>query len=112
MKRIWKALWYSIDGIIVTWRDEAAFREEIILAIFLIPLAVFIAPDALSLLLMIGSVMLVLIIELINTAIEATVNRIGVHRDNLAKKAKDTASAAVLMGLINVVIVWTVILIW
>lgn len=111
MKRLWSALFHSIDGLVAAWRDEAAFRLEVILAAVFIPLAVLIAPDTISMTLMIGSILIVLMVELLNTAVEATVNRIGLHRDDLAKKAKDTASAAVLIALVNVVIVWMGVLI-
>ena len=97
MKRLWFAFCHSIDGLVAAWRDEAAFRQEVIPAVFLIPLAMFIAPDTISKVLMIGSIFIVLIVELLNTAVETAVNRIGFHRDNLAKKSKDTASAAVLV---------------
>ena len=110
MKRLINAFFYSIDGFIAAWRDEPAFRQEGLLALILIPLAFFLAPDGIALVLMIGSILLVLALELVNTAVEATVNRIGEHRDALAKKAKDTASAAVLVALINVGVVWSVIL--
>lgn len=111
MKRLWSALFHSIDGLVAAWRDEAAFRQEVVPAAILIPLAVLIAPDAVSMAMMIGSIFIVLIVELINTAVEATVDRIGLHRDDLAKKAKDAASAAVLVSLVNAVIVWAVVLI-
>ncbi len=112
MQRIWRALLYSLAGFKAAWRDEPAFREEIMLAIILVPLAFFVAPNAIALVLMVGSVLLVLALELLNTAVEATVNRIGLQRDDLAKKAKDTASAAVLIGLLNVSFTWCVLLWW
>lgn len=93
------------------WRGEAAFRQEVVLAIFSIPLAVLIAPDVVSMMLMIGSILMLMTVELLNTAVEATVDRIGLHRDNLAKKAKDTASAAVLIAIVNAVMVWAVVLV-
>lgn len=111
MLRLWKALFFSFDGMIAAWRDEAAFRQEVVLAAILIPLACYLAPDTFSLLLMIGSLLLVLIVELLNTAIEATVNYIGTEIHPLAKKAKDTASAAVLIALINAITIWTIVLI-
>ncbi|MEL6490476.1 MAG: diacylglycerol kinase, partial [Cyanobacteria bacterium J06621_3] len=110
MKRLWAALFHSIDGLVAAWRDEAAFRQEVVPAVFLIPLAAFIAPDAVSLVLLIGAILIVLIVELINTAVEAAVNRIGLHRDELAKKAKDAASAAVMLSLGNAVMVWVLVL--
>lgn len=111
MKRWWSAFLNSMDGMVSAWRGEAAFRQEVVLAIFAIPFAVFIAPDAVSMLLLIGSILILLIVELLNTAVEATVDRIGLHRDDLAKKAKDTASAAVLIALVNAVMVWAVVLV-
>ncbi len=112
MKRIWRAFLYSMAGIKTAWCDEPAFREEMVLAAVLVPLAFMLAPDAVALVLMVGSVLLVLALELLNTAVEATVNRIGLQRDDLAKKAKDTASAAVFMGLINVPFTWGALLLW
>lgn len=111
MKRLWYAFFNSLDGLTAAWRDEAAFRQEVIPALFLVPLAIFIAPDAVSMALMIGSIFIVLIVELLNTAVEAAINRIGLHRDNLAKKAKDAASAAVLVALVNAAIIWIIVLV-
>lgn len=110
MKRIWLAFLYSIYGLTAAWRDEAAFRQEVVLAAIMLPAAFFLAPDKIALLLMVGSVLLVLALELLNTAVEASINRIGLEIHPLAKKAKDTASAAVLVALINAGFVWTVIL--
>ncbi|TAE33060.1 MAG: diacylglycerol kinase [Alphaproteobacteria bacterium] len=110
MKRIWRAFLYSLAGFKAAYHDEPAFREELWLAAVLVPLACFIAPDDMSLIVMIGSILLVLALELVNTAIEATVNHISMEHHPLAKKAKDTASAAVFIGLINVLFTWVVIL--
>ena len=110
MKRIWLAFLYSLSGIGAAWRDETAFREEVFLSIIMIPAAIFLAPDKISLILMIGSVLLVLALELVNTAVEASINRIGSEIHPLSKKAKDTASAAVLIALINAAFVWALIL--
>ncbi len=112
MKRIWRAFLYSMAGIMSAWRDEPAFREEAVLAAILIPLAFVLAPSAVALVLMVSSVLLVLALELLNTAVEATVNRIGLQRDELAKKAKDTASSAVFVGLVNVPFTWLALLLW
>ena len=112
MKRIWRAFFYSVDGIKGAWRDEPAFREEAVLAAIMIPAACFLAPDKLSLILMIGSVALVLALELVNTAVEAAINRVGAEIHPLSKKAKDTASAAVLVALLNAGFVWGIILLF
>lgn len=110
MRRLWKAFAYSIAGVKSAWKDEPAFRLEILLFVVLLPVAGFLAPDKISLLLMIGSMLIVLICELVNTAIEAAVNRIGTERHPFSKKAKDAASAAVLLSLMNTVMVWAVVL--
>lgn len=111
MERLWLALLHSINGLIAAWQGEPAFRQEVILAAFAVPLALLFAPDAVSMALMIGSVLIVLVVELINTAVESAIDRIGLHRDALAKKAKDAGSAAVLVSLINAAIVWAIVLI-
>lgn len=92
------------------WRDEPAFRQEAVLAAVMLPAACFLAPDKFSLLLMTGSVLLVLALELVNTAVEASINRIGPEIHPLSKKAKDAASAAVLIALLNAGLVWCVVL--
>jgi diacylglycerol kinase (ATP) len=110
MSRIIKAFFYSLAGIKAAWQDEAAFRQEALLAAILIPLAFVLAPDKISLILMAGSVLLVLIVELLNTGIEAAINRIGSEVHPLSKKAKDSASAAVLLSLLLAGFVWLVCL--
>lgn len=110
MKRIWLAFLYSMRGIGAAWRDEPAFRQEALLALVLIPAACWLARDKFSLILMVGSILLVLALELVNTAVESCINRVGPEIHPLAKKAKDTASAAVFIGLANVVFVWVAVL--
>lgn len=110
MKRIWKAFLYSLSGFALAWRDEAAFRQEVLLALVLCPLAFGLAPDNISLALMLASVLLVLGVELLNTGIEAAIDRMGEERHPQSKKAKDVASAAVLLSLVNVAVVWAVLL--
>ena len=106
MNRILKAFFYSLAGLRAAWKDETAFRQEVLLALLLIPAAFFLAPDKISLVLMVASVLLVLLVELLNTAIEAAIDRLGTEIHPLAKKAKDTASAAVLIALLLVAFVW------
>lgn len=108
--RVWNAFHYSLDGLRAAWRHEDAFRQEMVLALLMVPLAIWLGEGALERALMIGSVLLVLIVELLNSAIEATVNRISLERHRLAKRAKDVGSAAVLIALINVAVVWGLIL--
>lgn len=110
LRRIVNAMRYSISGILAAYRHEDAFRQEIWLSILLIPLALWLPVNGTGHALMIASVMLVLIIELINSALEATVDRISLEHHELAKRAKDIGSAAVLLALMNVVIVWTLVL--
>ncbi len=110
LKRVWNALFYSLDGFKAAWRHEDAFRQEAILALILIPLAFVLADAALERALMIASVLLVLMVELINSAIEATVDRISLENHQLAKRAKDIGSAAVLIALVNVLVVWGLVL--
>jgi len=109
-KRVWNAFFYSLEGFRAAWKHEDAFRQETLLAVVLIPLAFFLADAALERALMIASILLVLIVELINSAIEATVDRISLENHQLAKRAKDIGSAAVLIALINVLVVWGLVL--
>jgi diacylglycerol kinase (ATP) len=110
LKRVWNAMFYSLEGFGAAWKYEDAFRQEALLALVMIPLAVYFGHDGVSRALMIASVFLVLIVELINSAIEATVDRISLEHHRLAKRAKDIGSAAVLIALINVVVVWGLVL--
>lgn len=110
IKRIIKACRYTRDGLLATFITEAAFRQELLLAAFLFPLAFFIAPDGTALALMIASLLLVLVIELINSAIEAAIDLATTEIHPLAKKAKDAGSAAVFIALANVALVWLICL--
>lgn len=110
LKRVWNALFYSMAGFKAAFRHEDAFRQETLLAAILIPAAFFLSDAAVARALMIGSVLLVLLVELVNSAIEATVDRISLENHNLAKRAKDIGSAAVFVSLVNVVVIWSLIL--
>jgi len=110
LRRVWNAFFYSLEGFKAAWKHEDAFRQEAILALILIPLALLLTDAALERALMIASVLLVLIVELINSAIEATVDRISLENHQLAKRAKDIGSAAVLIALVNVLVVWGLVL--
>lgn len=110
LRRLINALGYTMDGLKTAYKNEDAFRQEVLLATVLIPLAFFLETAAISRALMIGSVMLVLIVELLNSAVEATVDRISLDHHQLAKRAKDIGSAAVFMSLVNLAIVWGLIL--
>lgn len=108
--RIWNAFGYSLAGFRAAYKHEDAFRQELHLAVVLIPLALWLPASHIGKALMIGSVLLVIVVELINSAIEATVDRISLEKHDLAKRAKDIGSAAVLVSLINVLVVWGLVL--
>lgn len=110
LRRVLNALHYSLSGIQAAYRHEDAFRQEVLLAAILIPLALWLPASGIGHALMIGSVILVLIVELINSAVEATVDRISLDHHELAKRAKDIGSAAVFFALFNVVLVWVLVL--
>ncbi|MBX9904282.1 MAG: diacylglycerol kinase [Burkholderiales bacterium] len=110
LKRVWNALFYSIDGMRAAFRHEDAFRQEVFLAALLIPAALFTPASGPGKALMIAVVLLVLIVELLNSAVEAAVDRISLENHALAKRAKDIGSAAVLLALINVPVVWGLVL--
>ncbi len=110
LRRIWNAFHYSLAGLGAAFRHESAFRQECLLAAILIPLACFAPTNGSGKALLIGSVMLVLIVELVNSAIEAVVDRISLERHPLAKRAKDIGSAAVLVALLNLAAIWALVL--
>lgn len=113
LRRIWNALGYSLAGMRAAYKHEDAFRQEVWLALVLIPLALFLPTHfatGTGKALMIGSVLLVLIVELLNSAIEATVDRVSLDNHRLSARAKDIGSAAVLVSLLNVVAVWVLAL--
>ena len=110
LRRVWNALHYSLDGLRAAYACEDAFRQESLLAVLLIPLAFFLPVSGIGRAAMIASVILVLIVELLNSAIEAVVDRISLDRHHLSKRAKDVGSAAVLLSLLNVVVVWGCVL--
>lgn len=110
LQRIWNALHYSMAGLRAAFRHEDAFRQEVLLAAILIPIALLSPVGGVGKALMVASVLLVIVVELLNSAIEATVDRISLDDHQLAKRAKDIGSAAVLIGLVNVVIVWVLVI--
>ncbi len=110
LRRVFNAFFYSLDGFRAAYKHEDAFRQETLLAAILIPLALWLPATHTGKALMIFSVLLVIMVELLNSAIEATVDRISLDRHDLAKRAKDIGSAAVLVSLINVVAVWALVL--
>ena len=110
LQRVLNAAGYSWDGLSAAFRHEDAFRQEVFLALLLIPLALYLGNTGTSRALMIGAVLLVLIIELLNSALEAAVDRISLEHHLLIKRAKDMGSAAVMIALANVIVVWALVL--
>lgn len=110
LRRVWNALHYSLDGLKAAYTHEDAFRQEVWLTLVLLPLAFLLPASGVGRALMAASVLLVLVVELLNSAVEATVDRISLENHRLAKRAKDIGSAAVLVALVNVVVVWGCVL--
>lgn len=110
LRRVLNAFDYSMAGLRAAYACEDAFRQEVRLAILLIPLALLLPLGGVARALMIGSVLLVLVVELLNSAIEAAVDRVSLESHRLAKRAKDIGSAAVLVALGNVLCVWSCVL--
>jgi len=109
--RLLDATRYSIKGISAAWRNEAAFRQEVVVITPLLPLAFWIGTSAVQRALLILSALLILIVELINSAIESAVDRIGPEQHPLSGQAKDMGSAALLLSLIAGICVW-ISIIW
>ena len=110
LRRLINALGYSRDGIAAAWRNEAAFRQEILLAAIALPLAFYLGKTGVERALMIGSIVLILIVEILNSAVEAVVDKASPEKSELAKRAKDMGSAAVLLSLINAAAIWACLL--
>jgi diacylglycerol kinase (ATP) len=110
LQRIWNALFYSLDGFRAAFKHEAAFRQEVLIAGVLVPVALTTDASPAGKAIMIAAVVLVLIVELLNSGIEAVTDRISLEDHALAKRAKDLGSAAVMLSLINVPVVWAVAL--
>lgn len=109
-RRLLNAFAYSLDGLKAAYKNEDAFRQEVLLAAVLIPLTFVLEHGAMGRAMMLGSVFLVIVVELLNSAVEATVDRISLENHLLAKRAKDIGSAAVMLSLVNLVVVWVLVL--
>jgi len=109
VRRVVAAIQYSLSGLAAAARHEDAFRMELIMVGLLTPLALWLGHSGMERALLIGCLMLVLIVELINSAIEATVDRISLENHRLAKRAKDIGSAAVMLSLVNAGVTWLLI---
>jgi diacylglycerol kinase (ATP) len=108
--RIFAAFFYSIDGFKSAWKNEHAFRQELVLVLIGIVVALLLPVSAFEKLMMIVVLILILIVELINSAIEAVVDRVSLERHILSKNAKDFGSAAVLLTLLIALATWVVVL--
>ncbi len=110
LKRILSAARYSAKGLRSCWRNEAAFRQEVLLFIVLVPLALWLGQTGLEKAALIAVLVLVLIVEVLNSSIEAVVDRIGHEHHELSGLAKDQGSAAVLLSMLTVPVVWVLVL--
>ena len=108
--RILRAVGTSVRGLAGAFRDEAAFRQELAFATLVIPLGLWLGHSGVERVLLIAPMLLILIVELLNSAIEATVDRIGFERHALAGLAKDIGSAAVFMSFVLLATVWLLVL--
>jgi diacylglycerol kinase (ATP) len=109
LRRIVNATSFSFAGLRAAWRDEAAFRQEALLCVVLVPTGVWLGQTAVERALLIGSCLLVLIVELLNSGLEAIVDRVGLEPHRLSGQAKDLGSAAVFMSLLLTLVVWGLI---
>ncbi len=110
LRRVWNAMRYSLAGFRAAFRHEAAFRQELALGLPLLLLAPWLAPGRWQALAMIGSVLLVWVVELLNSAIEALADAVSPQRHPLLGRAKDLGSAAVMICLLQVIVVWADVL--
>lgn len=108
--RLVAATRYSIDGLRAAWRDEAAFRQELVACAVLVPIALGLPVSPLERLALLAVLALLLIVELLNSALEAAVDRVGIERNTLSKKAKDLGSAAVMVTIVLALATWAVVL--
>ncbi|QYJ80189.1 diacylglycerol kinase [Shewanella acanthi] len=110
IKRIFRATGFSMKGLKSAWVHEAAFRQELILALLMLPIALFVDISTMERLMLILTLFIVLIVELLNSAIEAVVDRVGSEIHPLSGQAKDIASAAVFMSLTLCGLTWLIVL--
>jgi diacylglycerol kinase (ATP) len=110
LNRIYNAMFFSAAGFKASWQHEEAFRQEVLLFVIACPTALYFAKTPTEILFLIGSIVLVLLVELLNSAVEAAIDRIGFEHHELSGRAKDIGSAAVMLSLIWAAITWSVIL--
>jgi diacylglycerol kinase (ATP) len=111
LRRLMNAFVYSIAGTLAAFKHEDAFRQEVVLAVVLTPVALYFGETAIDQALMISSLLFIIVVELLNSSIEATVDRISIKHHKLAKRAKDIGSAAVFFSLINAAVIWFLLLV-
>ncbi|MDC1435834.1 diacylglycerol kinase [Gammaproteobacteria bacterium] len=112
IKRIISACCYSKQGLIACWKMEAAFRQELFACILLIPLAIYLGVGGVEKALLVSSCLLVLIVEVLNSGIEAVVDRVSSEHHELSGLAKDLGSAAVMLSIVNFIVIWILLLLW
>ncbi len=109
LTRIWRAFFYSLAGFSAALKYEHAFRQELILCLVLLPFAVFLPLDRVERIILIMTLMFVLVVELLNSAIEAIVDRVSLENHELSKRAKDLGSAAVFLSLVMTTLAWVLL---
>jgi diacylglycerol kinase (ATP) len=105
----WRATGIALQGLRAAWQHEDAFRQEVLVAAIAIPVALLLPVASLGKVMMIASILLVLIVELLNSALETAVDHTSLEQHPLAKRAKDIASAAVFVSLVNALVVWVLV---
>jgi len=110
LRRIVSAAGYSMKGLRSCWQNEAAFRQEVLAGIVMFPLALYLGDGGIEKALLAGSLMLVLIVEVLNSGIEAVIDRIGHEHHDLSGLAKDLGSGAVMLSILNAGLVWGLVL--
>lgn len=110
LRRLFNALFYSFSGLRLAFDHESAFRQEIVMAVVLAPIGCLVPATAAERVLLLGTILLVLIVELLNSSVEAAVDRIGLDTHRLSKRAKDLGSAAVFLALVLLAFTWILIL--
>lgn len=110
LRRMIDATRYSLSGLAAAARHEEAFRQELLAAAIAVPLGLWLGASGVERTLLVGSVLLVLLVELLNSAVEAAVDRVSLDDHDLAKRAKDLGSAAVMLAIMNAAVVWLLVL--
>ncbi|MBM3347975.1 MAG: diacylglycerol kinase [Betaproteobacteria bacterium] len=110
LRSLLNAISLSFSGLASAFRNEEAFRQEVLLALVLVPLGLWLGEGGIAKALLVASVLLVLVVELLNSAVEAAVDRVSLDHHRLSKRAKDIGSAAVFLSLVNVAVVWALVL--